>query len=200
MPSGAPSSSGIRSLGTGRGCGSFVLLSCPPQNERPMSDYSDRQRRRDAQYAEAWNALTPEEREELARLGISGPELPRYNTCKPDDDRSIELASGSPDAAPVVALQAEVSPDSLESIRNFVGVLISTQQTRLSLECAAILLGLPYVGGSMSEVAKRHKLTRAAISKRCIELSQQLGIEHAPALRSLTARRHYATAQSRRTH
>ena len=47
----------------------------------------------------------------------------------------------------------------------------------------------------MTEIAKRHGLTRAAVSKRCVELAQKIGLPPSRAMRSLTARVAYAQAR-----
>lgn len=179
-----------------------------------MNEYSDRQRRRDAQYAEAWKALTPEQREEYARLGIKGPELPRYETYKRECDTpeiAEAIAERNRDHGSAFLSHShewdedETQPslpehDNLESLRQIIGVMLSTQQTRLSIECIALLLGLAFEGDSMTAIARKHRVTRAAVSKRCIELAEKLGIQHSRAMRTLTARRNYAQAQNSRLH
>jgi len=47
----------------------------------------------------------------------------------------------------------------------------------------------------MTEIAQRNGVTRAAVSKRCVELTQKLKINPSRAMRSLTARISYARTQ-----
>ncbi len=47
-----------------------------------------------------------------------------------------------------------------------MGELIGQDNARLSLECLAPVTGLAYCGDSMTDIAKRHGVTRAAVSKR----------------------------------
>ena len=49
----------------------------------------------------------------------------------------------------------------------------------------------------MSAIATRHKVTRAAVSKRCVELTERLDLLPSRAMRSLTARKAYRDAQLR---
>ena len=50
--------------------------------------------------------------------------------------------------------------------------LIAAGNTRLTIECLAVALGLSaYNGESMTEIAKRHGVTRAAVSKRCVDIT-----------------------------
>ena len=49
----------------------------------------------------------------------------------------------------------------------------------------------------MSAIAERHKVTRAAVSKRCVELTERLDLLPSRAMRSLTARKAYRDAQLR---
>ena len=50
----------------------------------------------------------------------------------------------------------------------------------------------------MTEIAKRHGITRAAVSKRCVELTLALDLMPSRAMRSLNARHSYR--QSRLNH
>jgi len=40
----------------------------------------------------------------------------------------------------------------------------------------------------MTEIARHHRVTRAAVSKRCIEMSRSLNLDPTRAMRSLKAR------------
>lgn len=51
----------------------------------------------------------------------------------------------------------------------------------------------------MTAIAQRHGVTRAAVSKRCVELTEKLGVMPSRAMRSLTARAAYAHARHQRT-
>ena len=53
------------------------------------------------------------------------------------------------------------------------------------------------MGDSMTAIAKRHGVTRAAVSKRYIQLTEQLDMLPSRAMRSLTARATYRTAQTK---
>ena len=66
---------------------------------------------------------------------------------------------------------------------------------RLSLDCLALVTGLAYDGDSMTEIAKRHDVTLAAVSKRCVELTQSLNLKPSRAMRSLLARQSYRKAR-----
>ena len=47
----------------------------------------------------------------------------------------------------------------------------------------------------MSAIARRHGVTRAAVSKRCVEMTEKLGVLPSRAMRTLTARDAYARAR-----
>jgi hypothetical protein len=51
----------------------------------------------------------------------------------------------------------------------------------------------------MSDIAKRHGISRAAVSKRCVELTELLDLPPSRAMRSLTARKRYRDARLRST-
>ena len=60
-----------------------------------------------------------------------------------------------------------------------------------------LVSGLLYGGDAMAEIARRHGVTRAAVSKRCVELTELLGLRPSRAMRSLTARESYRDARIR---
>ena len=66
-------------------------------------------------------------------------------------------------------------------------------------ECIALVSGLNYSGASMTQIAAKHGITRAAVSKRCVELTELLGIRPSRAMRSLTARKRYRDARLKST-
>ena len=51
----------------------------------------------------------------------------------------------------------------------------------------------------LQRIARRHGVTRAAVSKRCCELSELLDLRPSRAMRSLTARKRYRSARIRFT-
>ena len=67
----------------------------------------------------------------------------------------------------------------------------------LALDCLALVSGVGFMGDSMTAIAKRHKVTRAAVSKRCIHLTEQLDLLPSRSMKSLTARTSYRTAQTK---
>ena len=77
--------------------------------------------------------------------------------------------------------------------------IICHDNARLTAECIALVSGLAYTGSSMTEIAKRHGVTRAAVSKRCVELTELLDLRPSRAMRSLTARKAYRSARIKST-
>jgi hypothetical protein len=50
----------------------------------------------------------------------------------------------------------------------------------------------------MTDIAKRHGITRAAVSKRCVDITERLNLPPSRAMRSEKARRIYRRAQLKR--
>ena len=67
---------------------------------------------------------------------------------------------------------------------------------RLSLECLALVTGLTYDGDSMTRIATKYGVTRAAVSKRCVELTQALNLNPSRAMRSRKARTSYRSSRT----
>lgn len=155
-----------------------------------MNAYSDRQHARDREYAEAWAKLTPRQRKQMAKAGIEGPALPVYQTGKHDQEEFVERCAAEAEQEED-ALPVGPSPELAHVARRVIGELLAQDNIRLTTECLAIVTGLSYDGNSMSETAKRHGVTRAAVSKRCIEIADALGLPPTRAMRRLTARVRY---------
>jgi hypothetical protein len=89
--------------------------------------------------------------------------------------------------------------DATEILRHLVADLLTEGNTRLTVECLAVALGLSaYDGETMTDIAKRHGITRAAVSKRCVDITERLNLPPSRAMRSTRARRIYQKAQLKR--
>jgi len=176
------------------------------------SNYSDKQSARNAAYTreyEDWlRTLTPNEREILAAQGLDKPLIEERSAygCGLDDDFANSKAA---------SCEAVMPPDSAESmppldmggfsneqlwdvLRRLIGEILTLPNRSLTVECLDVVSGLSYAGDSMVSIAGRHKVTRAAVSKRCVELTERLDLLPSRAMRSLTARKAYRDAQLRR--
>jgi len=174
-----------------------------------MNDYRTRQAQRDAQHSKeyaAWVAgLSPKERARLAACGVDRPLPPDYGSLYSGMNGDIAdspLASEDPDIEeliePPVPATHEISGEAVwDALRRLVGEILTLPNRSLTVECLAVVSGLSYAGDSMSEIARRHCVTRAAVSKRCVELTEKLNLLPSRAMRSLTARKSYRAAQLR---
>jgi hypothetical protein len=87
-----------------------------------------------------------------------------------------------------------------ELLRRLLGELLARDNSRLSLECLALVTGLSYTGDSMSDIARRHRVTRAAVSRRCVELSNALNLAPGRAMRPLKTRQNNRNARLTHLH
>ena len=175
-----------------------------------QDDYAKRQGRRDADYErdyEAWvKSMTPDERRQAEELGVLKPCVQRHGNGSPDHDMADSpAASYTPDIAAMVdhepdeAAPANDMGDATRILRHLVADIVADDNTRLTIECLAIALGLRvYAGDSMTEVANRHGITRAAVSKRCVDITTRLNLPPSRAMRSEKARKTYRNAQLKR--
>ena len=167
-------------------------------------DQTKRSRDRDytTQYRDWVASLPADERRALAAQGLLEPAVDAMRLGKGEDVSALPL--GEPAYGPnhddpppahgnVATGDGEAAWDAL---RRVIGELICEDNARLSLECLALVTGVAFDGSSMSTIAKRHGLTRAAVSKRCVALTDQLHLGRSRAMRSLTARTNYQTAQN----
>ncbi len=119
----------------------------------------------------------------------------------PDEPEAVEHATlaSTPDAASSPCSQAPLSADGEhlhDILRRLVGELLGQDNSNLSVHCLALVTGLTYEGNSMTTIAEQHGVTRAAVSKRCVELTQALNLKPSRAMRSLKARTSYRTART----
>jgi hypothetical protein len=174
-------------------------------------DYAKKQARKDADYEreyEAWvRSMSIEERREAEKLGLLKPCLQRHGNGGAEQDMADSAAaSHTPDIAALIDQEGDQSNDphardAIEVLRHFVADLISEGNTRLTVECLAVALGLSaYNGESMTSIAKRHGVTRAAVSKRCVDITRQLNLPPSRAMRSEKARKTYRNSQLKRYH
>jgi hypothetical protein len=80
--------------------------------------------------------------------------------------------------------ECQPEPSAAVVVRVLVGFLLADTNPALAIECLALASGIGYDGASEAEIARRHKLSRAAVSKRCVELSDALGLSPVRAMRS----------------
>ena len=173
-------------------------------------DYAKKQAKRDGQYErdyEAWvKSMTLDERREAERLGLLKPCIQRHGNGAADHDMAeSSRASHTPDIAALVDHEedtpepAENMGDATRILRHLVADIITEDNTRLTIDCLAIALGLRvYAGDSMTTIAKRHGITRAAVSKRCVDIIERLKLPPSRAMRSENARKIYRNSQLNR--
>ena len=167
--------------------------------------YSKNQATKDAAYSreyEAWIAsLPPDERRRMAEQGLAEPLREADGYGWGSSDAADFHEASEPAKMPVEQEPARTAPAPIENeevldiLRRLIGELMRERNARLSLECLALATGFSYIGGTLTEIARRHAVTRAAVSKRCVELTERLNLLPSRAMRSLTARRAYQAAQ-----
>ena len=134
------------------------------------------------------------------------PCVQRHGSGAPDHDiGDSPAASYTPDIAAMVdhepddTAPANDMGDATRILRHLVADIVAEDNTRLTIECLAIALGLRvYAGDSMTEIANRHGITRAAVSKRCVDITNRLNLQPSSAMRSKRARQTYRNAQLKR--
>ena len=171
-------------------------------------DYTSRQSARDAEYEreyQAWvDSMSMAERREAEKMGLLKPCLQRHGNGSANGDCADSPLMRIGDDPALVVQEPEEKPepamrDATEIIRHLVADLLSEGNTRLTLECLAVALGLSaYNGETMTDIAKRHGITRAAVSKRCVDITERLNLPPSRAMRSEKARKIYRRAQLKR--
>ncbi len=154
-----------------------------------------------------WVASLPEEeRQELEKQGLLEPETDRRQESgsrKDISERNLAADEPLPNQTSWDEMPDHTVPNEDEmwaAIRSILGELLSQDNIRLTLDCFALVTGITYMGDSMTIIARRYGVTRSAVSKRCVALSQKLNLNPSRAMRRLTARKVYAQRQSKILH
>lgn len=179
--------------------------------------YSARQRERDAKYRreyEDWiKSLPPEERRRVKAMGLDAPFLPgaasgmvdaassslaRCEAAEIEEPEEIDASLKHEEPAPAHSATPEPSEERrmCRLLRRLIGEIMGQDATKLSLECLSLVTGLTYDGDSMTRIARKYGVTRAAVSKRCVELTQALNLNPSRAMRSRKARHSYRTSRT----
>lgn len=175
-------------------------------------DYAANQALRDRQYEAAWESpetkawiasLPPAERQRLEAEGLLKPMLANHGNGMSDCDLADSpLASEEPDI--IAQIEPEPEPDDVgplnseslwDALRRMLGELLNQKNAKLTLECFAVVSGASFLGDSMTDIARRHGVTRAAVSKRCIDIARELNLPPSRSMRAATARHSYRKAQ-----
>ena len=169
-------------------------------------DYTRRQAAKDAEYAREYRAwvesLPADERRKLEAQGLAAPDVAHHGNGSATGDASDSplmrigddpalLPEPEPEPPPEPEPAQPHAPDTeliRDAVRRVLGEIIFHGNSRLTAECLAIVTGLNFTGASMTEVARKHGVTRAAVSKRCVELTELLGLRPSRAMRPLTSR------------
>jgi hypothetical protein len=109
--------------------------------------------------------------------------------------------AGPPQAAGAVLLQItqeQLNEKIWDVMRRLIGELLCQKNAQLAIEVMALVSGVSFLGDSMTEVGRRNKVGRAAVSKRAVEATAKLNVPPSRAMRTLTARKAYAKARRKR--
>lgn len=179
--------------------------------------YADRQAERDTTYAAAYRewiaSLSPEERAKLAAQGIAAPDTSRHTSARQGDALVLQLAATpapTPDAIATVAdesssvsqisnLESPIRGDAVlaaDILASFCARIRAHPNPLLAFDAACFASGLMDIEGlSESELAKRHRVTRAAFSKLVVQWVETFGLPPSRGMRSKKARRAYRKAR-----
>jgi len=109
----------------------------------------------------------------MGRGWENGTRVPTYDPRTDDDD---------------VPKPTRRDPAALVMARRLVGFMLADPAPALGIECLALVTGIGYEGASMAEIGRRHGVTRAAVSKRCVELCEAFGVPPVRAMRPESCR------------
>lgn len=89
------------------------------------------------------------------------------------------------------------SPE-LMMMRTLIGILHKCPHPALSIECLSLISGIGYQGKSMAQIARDNMVTRATVSRRCVDLCNLLGIPPVRAMRNFSGQENCRIARSKK--
>jgi len=189
----------------------------------PMNNYSEKQKRRDTQYQVAWEIVTPAQRKAMAKMGITGPDMPDYHIAKPDDSarlkRLADVSTKHYTDEPVeqcdvedksacgntsnpckdgvgLAIDAKGYTDASDALAAFCSRIRSSPNPLMQFDAACYAAGISDVEGQTeTQLAKKHKVTRAAFSKTVINWCDTFGLRPSSGMKSKRSRTVYKQSQ-----
>ena len=182
------------------------------RTQRPLSRVESPakgQHTRKADYVSQYNAwiagMSEAERAQAAALGVDKPLVDDHHatgTGLDGDMADSSLASYTPDIIGQVEPETRANDQGpfdsealWDALRRMLGELLNQKNAKLTLECFALVSGASFLGDSMTAIARRHGMTRAAVSKRCIDIARELNLPPSRSMRAPTARQSYRQAQ-----
>jgi predicted transcriptional regulator len=69
------------------------------------------------------------------------------------------------------------------AMRRVIGEILAQRNRSLAAEVLSLVTGVAYLGASEAKIAKRFGITRAAVSKRAVELCERLGVQPSRAMK-----------------
>jgi hypothetical protein len=88
-----------------------------------------------------------------------------------------------------------IESNELVVMRQLVSFLSSSPNPALSIKCLCLVSGICYDGKSMAAIARTHKVSRATVSKRCVDLCDAFGLQPTRAMRSKKGRANCRSAR-----
>lgn len=83
-------------------------------------------------------------------------------------------------------------------MRTLIGVLQKSPHPALTIECLSLVTGIGYQGKSMAQIARDNCVTRALVSRRCVDLCNNLGIPPTRAMRNESGQKNCREARSKK--
>ena len=175
-----------------------------------LEDYNQRQAAADQEYQQAYaewiDGMTPQEREQLAAQGLDEPEMPkRSNGIGLSRDAAEQSSAQCLDEIIDESASPQEHDDDFwktaadlragEAIIRIVSEILGGGNAALTTECLALATGVAYQGASESAIAQKFGITRAAVSKRCIEIAERVGVRNHRAMRTGRACSAYSRAR-----
>ena len=173
-------------------------------------DYIPKQKARDAEYASTYRqwieSLSPAERAKLKAQGLDEPLIQKHGNGMLDEDladsplakEEATFVDQLDEPQVTAASPGDVNEQVMVVLRRLLGEVLTQKNARLTLECLAVACGLTTLQGeSMTSIARRHGVSRAAVSKRCVDITDKLNLPPSRAMRSPKARKVYQNVQKK---
>lgn len=130
-----------------------------------------RQTEKDTTYKKAYHewldSLKPGERRRVESMGLAEAGIDYYGNMHEADVSDMQIADIPPESDTPPPATDHATMTASDALRRVICELIAQPNPGLSIDCLALALNL---GDTPTEtyIARKHRVTRAAVSKRCL--------------------------------
>lgn len=94
--------------------------------------------------------------------------------------------------------EIQVDSEAIVTLRTILGLLLESPEAGLDIECLSLITNFGYQGKSLADIGKSHGVSRALVSRRCVDLCKLFNLPPVRAMRKESGRENCRKARIRK--